>query len=48
MQEDWGKEVIAFDNCGHGLLDLRAYDAFLNGRLEDYEPTTIEVPRIVN
>jgi len=42
------KKIIAFNNCGHGLLDLQAYDAFLNGRLEDYEPTNIEVPKIVN
>jgi tryptophan synthase beta chain len=41
------KKVIAFNNCGHGLLDLQAYDAFLNGKLVDYEPTAIEVPKIV-
>jgi tryptophan synthase beta chain len=37
------KKVIAFNNCGHGLLDLQAYDAFLNGKLQDYVPTNIEV-----
>jgi tryptophan synthase beta chain len=42
------KKVIAFNNCGHGLLDLQAYDAFLNGRLEDYEPSKIEVPKLVD
>lgn len=42
------KKVITFNNCGHGLLDLNAYDAFLNGKLEDYEPTKIDVPKIVN
>ena len=41
------KKVIAFNNSGHGLLDLQAYDAFLNGKLEDYEPTNIEVPNLV-
>jgi tryptophan synthase beta chain len=41
------KKVIAFNNCGHGLLDLQAYDAFQNGKLEDYEPSTIEIPKIV-
>jgi len=38
--------VIAFNNCGQGLLDLQAYDAFINGRLEDYEPTQIVVPKL--
>ena len=41
------KKVIAFNNCGHGLLDLQAYDAFINGRLEDYEPTHIDIPHLV-
>ncbi len=41
------KKVIAFNNCGHGLLDLQAYDAFLAGKLQDYEPTHIEVPKLV-
>jgi tryptophan synthase beta chain len=40
------KKVIAFNNSGHGLLDLQAYDSFLNGKLEDYEPTTIDIPTI--
>ena len=42
------KKVIAFNNCGHGLLDLQAYDAFINGRLEDYEPTHIDIPHLVS
>ena len=41
------KKIIAFNNCGHGLLDLQAYDVFLNGKLVDYAPTNIEVPKIV-
>ena len=41
------KKVIAFNNCGHGLLDLQAYDAFINGRLEDYEPDHIDTPNLV-
>src|SRR5208282_2709106 len=40
------KKIIAFNNCGHGLLDLQAYDSYLNKKLQDYEPTRIEVPRI--
>jgi len=40
------KKVIAFNNSGHGLLDLQAYESYLNRKLQDYEPTKIEVPRI--
>ncbi len=29
--------VIAFNLSGHGLLDLSAYDAYLSGKLEDFE-----------
>src|SRR3990172_4757162 len=29
--------VIAFNLSGHGHFDLEAYDAYLHGRLEDYE-----------
>ncbi|HKM78247.1 MAG TPA: TrpB-like pyridoxal phosphate-dependent enzyme [Candidatus Bathyarchaeia archaeon] len=42
------KKIIAFNNCGHGLLDLQAYDSFLNKKLQDYEPTRIEVLRIID
>ena len=42
------KKIIAFNNCGHGLLDLQAYDSYLNKKLQDYEPTRIEVPRIID
>jgi tryptophan synthase beta chain len=42
------KKVIAFNNSGHGLLDLQAYELFLSGRLEDYEPTEIDVPKIAD
>jgi tryptophan synthase beta chain len=31
------KRVIAFNLSGHGLLDLAAYDAFLQGQLQNYE-----------
>ncbi len=40
------KKIIAFNNSGHGLLDLQAYDAYLNHKLQDYEPAKIEVPKI--
>jgi len=38
------KKVIAFNMCGHGLLDLQAYEDFLHHRLQDWEPTEISVP----
>jgi tryptophan synthase beta chain len=31
------KKVIAFNLCGHGHLDLTAYDDYIHGRLADYE-----------
>jgi tryptophan synthase beta chain len=39
------KKVIAFNASGHGLLDLSAYEGFLAGKLQDYEPVEINVPR---
>ena len=36
-------KVLAFNNCGHGLLDLKAYEDYLTGKLVDYEPARIEV-----
>ncbi|MCL4435266.1 MAG: TrpB-like pyridoxal phosphate-dependent enzyme [Thaumarchaeota archaeon] len=41
------KKVIAFNNCGHGLLDLQAYENFLAGKLTDWEPTEIKPPHYV-
>jgi len=29
--------VILFNLCGHGHMDLSAYDAYFSGKLEDYE-----------
>jgi len=40
-------KVIAFNNCGHGLLDLKAYEDFQAGRLVDYEPASIKVESYV-
>ncbi len=31
------KKTIVFNLCGHGFLDLSAYEAYLAGRLQDYE-----------
>jgi len=36
--KDEGKEkVILFNYSGHGLMDLTGYDAYLSGKLTDYE-----------
>jgi len=37
------QKTIAFNLSGHGLLDLGGYQDFLDGKLEDYEPTTIDL-----
>jgi predicted alternative tryptophan synthase beta-subunit len=31
------KKTIVFNLCGHGFLDLSAYEAYLAGKLQDYE-----------
>ena len=31
------ERVILFNLSGHGLLDLGAYDAYLGGKLENYD-----------
>ena len=36
-KEEGKEEVIYFNNSGHGHFDLGAYDAFLSGKLVDYE-----------
>jgi len=36
-KEEGKEKVILFGYSGHGLLDLSGYDAYLHGRLEDYE-----------
>ena len=41
------EKVLAFNNCGHGLLDVKAYEDYLAGKLQDYEPANIEVPTYV-
>lgn len=33
------EEVIVFNNSGHGLLDLSAYDMYNRGEMEDWAPT---------
>jgi len=36
-KEEGKERVILFNNSGHGHFDLAAYDAYLTGKLEDYE-----------
>jgi tryptophan synthase beta chain len=36
-KEEGTKRVITFNLSGHGLLDLAAYQAYLNNELQDYE-----------
>ena len=38
------KKNIVFNNSGHALLDLAAYEAYLSGKLEDWAPTEISYP----
>ncbi|AFK23042.1 TrpB-like pyridoxal phosphate-dependent enzyme [Pyrococcus sp. ST04] len=44
-----GKEVvILFNLSGHGLLDLKGYEDFLDGKLEDYEPEEFPILKEVS
>jgi len=36
-KEEGKKKVILFNYSGHGLMDLSGYDAYLSGKLTDYE-----------
>lgn len=42
-REEGEPRVILFNMSGHGLLDLKGYDDYLEGRLEDYEPPRIDL-----
>ena len=37
------KRVILFNLCGHGNFDMSAYEAYLSGKLEDYEYPQAEI-----
>jgi tryptophan synthase beta chain len=41
------KKVIIFNNCGHGILDLSAYQEYNSGKLQDWEPGEIRIPEYV-
>jgi len=34
-REEGKPRVILFNLCGHGLLDLSAYDLYLSGQMKD-------------
>ena len=36
-REEGKKRVILFNQSGHGLLDLAAYDSYLSGKMKDVE-----------
>ena len=36
-KEEGRRQTIVFNLSGHGFLDLSAYEAYLSGKLEDYE-----------
>jgi tryptophan synthase beta chain len=40
------KKIIAMSYSGHGLLDLSAYEQFLDGKLAEFEPEKINVPTL--
>jgi tryptophan synthase beta chain len=39
--------VILFNLCGHGHFDMSAYEAYLNGSLQDYEYPQAEIERAI-
>ncbi|MHB1908085.1 MAG: TrpB-like pyridoxal phosphate-dependent enzyme [Nitrososphaerales archaeon] len=41
------RKIIVFNNCGHGLLDLSAYDEYNKGKLVDWEPEEVTVKQYV-
>ncbi|HIP88691.1 MAG TPA: TrpB-like pyridoxal phosphate-dependent enzyme [Thermococcus paralvinellae] len=42
-KEKGEEKVILFNLSGHGLLDLKGYEDFLEGKLQDYEPKEIPI-----
>ncbi|MGQ9583828.1 MAG: TrpB-like pyridoxal phosphate-dependent enzyme [Anaerolineae bacterium] len=44
-KESGEAKVIAFNNSGHGHFDLAAYEAYLSGKLEDYELPEAEIQK---
>jgi len=44
-KEEGKEKVILFNWSGHGLVDLAAYDAYMTGKLSDYELPDEEIQR---
>ena len=44
-KEEGKEKVILFNYSGHGLMDLSAYDAYLSGKLSDYELPQEEIEK---
>jgi tryptophan synthase beta chain len=44
-KEEGKEKVILFNWCGHGLVDMTAYEAFLNGQLSDHILPEEEIQR---
>lgn len=44
-REEGREKVILFNWSGHGLVDLASYDAYLSGKLTDYELPEEEIER---
>ncbi len=44
-KEEGKEKVILFNWSGHGIIDLAAYDAFLSGKLTQYELPEEEIER---
>lgn len=47
-KEEGKKRVIVMNFSGHGLMDLPGYDAFLDGKLTDYEPSDDEMRKHIS
>ena len=47
LGQEGRSRVILFNLSGHGHLDLKAYEDFLTGRLEDYAYPQQQVERAV-
>jgi len=44
-KEEGKEKVILFNYSGHGLMDLAGYDAYLSGKLSDYELPTEDLEK---
>lgn len=46
-KEEGKEKVIVMNWSGHGIIDLPSYDAYMTGKLEDYELPDEDVARLV-